>query len=213
MTPKMQPFWWFLKPPSPACWRNSCENCADWTIDSGLNCSVEGFDYKEGSGKIKFTASPDPPTTARHASIPVSVCDKYFGFWVKPSMPNQNAVAYLQWFKANNDYIGIRISNLNYAPIGRWIMGMINVAGHSNMVALQQFSDDTWYWNEIVAYKGAGEGNYYWYVNGALKWTYSTAPEFGDPAKFELTALDTYYLGTIKLDFIRRATKLEYPPT
>jgi len=213
MSYKLHPFWWFKKPPSPACWRNSCEDCNDWTLPSGLVCAIDTVDYKEGSGSVEITASPAIPTANKNAYISVGTCDKYFGFWLNPSMPNQNAWTSLRWLKANGDYIGLRVTNLSYAPIGRWLYGELDVGGNSSMGALQQFIDNTWYWIEIYYAGPPAASTYYWYVNGVNKWNYSTAPEFGDPATFRLYAYSGHYLGTQKLDFIRRATKLEYPPT
>jgi len=212
-TPKMQPFWWFLPPPSPACWRNSCENCDDWTKTAALVCSIDTTDYKEGSGCIVWQTSPLKPADGQEATIPVGTCDKYFGFWVQPTMPNQNSYAALSWVRSDGYLIGFEVSNLDYAPVGRWIRGRIYLNGALEEQTLIRFTDGQWYWLEITYDGPPNASDYHWYVNGELKWTYSTAPAFGDPQTFNLNTLGNYYLGTVKLDFIRRATKLEYPPT
>ena len=215
MTPKMQPFWWFLKPPSPACWRNSCENCADWTKDAEITCSVDNVNYKEGSGSIKLSVPAGNGVENKQAYISVGPCDRYLGFWVRPNMPNQPSFIQVSWIRADLDIVAVQISNLNRAPLGRNLVGVIDRGGHSAMYVLQPFTDLSWYWIEIYDSGTLEASTYYWRVNGAQKWSYATAPAFGDPAIFHFRNSGELGMqpGEVNLDFIRRATKLEYPPT
>ena len=210
---KMQPFWWFLKPPfihpSYVCWYNGCENCADWTCPIGT-CQIDNVDFKEHTGSILFSQDAS-------ISIPslMSSC-RYVGFWLKFSgapgtlttavgiwtdAPPPGGYAYINFSQYSpTDF---RVMLIVRTPIDYWSWyWTFDYRPYLNI--WQWFEIWTWY-NSVYnqsefGFFRAGED-----IGGAV-----LGGNVGNPITFKKT--DVYGHRPMKFDYLRVATKEEYPP-
>jgi len=191
---------------SLACWYDSCQKLANWTIDSAITSSIELTDKKEGFGSLKLT---NDNVAAEHlyARPDFKNCARFFGFWLKILDPPSDFDMYIRKLKTATGHVEVfhfYVSNgtLYYRPHaygGYWANGLD-----------EEMATDTWYWFEIQdAYP-----KHRFYVNGTQRWDLTMgACDIVDYDIVEVLQTSGKTLGTILLDYWRLASVQQYPPT
>jgi len=209
---KMQPFWWFLKPPSPACWKNSCEDLTEWDIDAGITAAINLTDFKEGLGSLDLTLSSGVVEKGAQLKAAPSIgidCSVYHGFYYMKKSGVMSWDGFIGRFieASTGYYVGFYIGygTTQYDTIYGMMTDNWGSHGYSLGVPVVV---GTWYWLEVRR----NNARYDFYVNGVLKWTiyggYALTPSY-----FR-TSVGSYALPQRWLiDLVRTATKEEYPPT
>ena len=172
-----------LHPPY-VCWFNSCEKLTDWTIDTGMNGSIDNADKMENTGSLALDV-PIGTAGFLKATLPFPVCDEYWGFWAQISKTRfserfsfvVDADHWYKFYTRGDDKWGV-------------VLG-------------------AWHWLEI---QRIDEDSTAFYIDGDHVWTIFGTP-IGIPVQFKVEFYRQAAVAHgVKVDYVRQADRLEYPP-
>jgi len=210
---KLHPFWWLkaLRHPSYVCWYDSCEDCSVWTLNPHHTCSVDAVDFMEYQASIGIYG-PDLalPEDGYNSYAPFTDCDRYRAFWAKAPLmsppPMYGSLAYAMFWKDALNFLGWRFS---YDGVNYTLGPIASVEGVGYGGSLEPYNPSAWDWLEIRSYVGVSEFS----RNGVVKWTWTRGIEKNNLTQFRIKQPNSFYMGLIKLDYIRASDRWEFPPT
>lgn len=206
----------YIEPHPYACWYNICEDCAEWTVPAGWTCGVSS-DRMEGEGSIEFFRGVAPGVW-QYCTKPVGsgLPDGcwYFGFWFKTlwSPPLPNCWISARFRVTSTLWHGVTLINYAAAPNYYRVYHEVYDPG-ANIWGPIPYPNNAWNWFELYQDNLDGLANYYVRLNGGAVHTYAGLNNIGDPVEFCLACHPATIIGTVRVDYIRRAPGYEYPPT
>jgi len=190
-----------------ACWYDSCEKLANWTIDSAITSSIERRDKKEGSGSLQLVNDNVAAENLFFGPTDFERCADFFGFWLKIINPPSDLDLLIRKYKtATGHSEGFRFNvsggKLYYTPHA--------YGGYSAWGVATEITPDSWYWFEIRDVYP----KHHYYVNGSFIWNLTMgACDIVNYDKVQGYQISGKTLGTILLDYWRLASVEQYPPT
>jgi len=201
------------KPHSKACWFNRCEYLEGWTVDAQLTKSVDGVDFKEWLGSMKLVRDTNVVGDALFYPNTQDICGDFFGFWFKPlftTPPPYTTLNIEKLKEATGEYQRFRC--FYSSPLAKYVYVLSTYIGGAGLTSGEiECPQNQWLWIELYHYPS--ENTFYLRVNGVVKaindhvgsgWSFSKLRGYVESGKA---------LGTVKLDYWRLASELEYPPT
>jgi hypothetical protein len=210
MTPvKMQPFWWFLRPPYVyPCWFDECEDLSSWTIDPLMEGAIDGTNKKQGSYSIKIKKPYIPDGTPASSYRSVTQCADYLGFWIRATLPDVNANVRVYWQKANGAYVSIGFFHSAVGTPFTYDINVYDPAAGSYSFGTWAYTEGEWLWIEFFIDSTTVRP----YVNGVGVGSSSGRNVY--PVYREIVGGYTIFpLAYVWLDWQRWFPTLEYPPT
>jgi hypothetical protein len=162
-TVKMQPFWWFLRPPYVwPCWYDECESVAGWAVGPHMSVSLDPTAKKEGSYSVRITSLHMAGGPTESCIKAITQCNRIVGLWLRADLPAEGCIFRILFETAAGAYISVLFC---YSPDQHRRVYEIDVndpAHGSYSIGTTPYTNLTWVWFELLAEGYTTEGH----ING-----------------------------------------------